>query len=213
MKKFHLISVPVFILGLTIFASPVQAATVAVQGSAELYNSNGQLHFSGFNSNVTVDSVTGLFSGYAWSDDFGWVAFGAQDNEQGPVLVDLDNGQVRGVAKILSSGEFIDFTANNSNVTLNLAGVAFAGYLFDETVGWIHFASPGVHLDSVLPANTPEPTPTPSSTPLPSPTPTPTSGGGLPTTGSSLGDLAVLGGGLVAVGGGLRVYRKRRVRA
>lgn len=180
-------------------ASPVAAATIQLQGASEAYNSNGQLHFSGFNSNVTIDTQTGEFAGYAWSDDWGWVAFGTEDNEQGPVLLDTETGQVGGVAKVLNTNTFIDFADHNSNVTFNTETSEFGGHVFEPNVGWFHLASPGVTLASTWPTPTPTPTPTPLATPSPTP---PSTGGGidLPTTGSPMGDAAVAGSVLLGIG-------------
>lgn len=199
------LSVFVFgLLGALVFPAVVLAESIALQGGATMASSGGMIHFTDHNSNVALDSDTGLMAGYAWSDDLGWVAFGTEDNEQGPVRVDLDSGEVGGFAKVLGSGGFIDFGAHNSNVILNLEDATLTGYLFDPTMGWINFGEPGVSLSQALP-EAPEPTPATTLSPTPV-----VNNGGLPTTGSALGDLAVVGGGLITLGGGLQVYRKRR---
>ncbi len=178
------------VAGLLLGASPVLAASIAIQGQATFANTGGKLHFSQYNSNVVLDSDTGHLSGYAWSDDTGWIAFGTQDNEQGPVQVNLQTGIFSGSAKVLATGTFIDFSQNSSQLILNTGTGQFSGHIFDPEMGWIEFGGTGneVVLAAALP-------------PAVSPTPTPASGIDLPTTGAAIGLMAVLGWALL--GGGV----------
>lgn len=200
--------------GILLSVSSVWAANVPIHGTAELYNSNTVLDFSGHNSNVTIDSDSGVLSGYAWNGDLGWVAFGSTDNPDGPVSVDLSTGKVSGVALVLNTGEKLDFAAHNSAVTLNTESGKWSGYVFSTNLGWIHFDYPGV----VLGTSWPTPTPTPTSTPTPTASPTKAASGtdkptgiSLPGTGAVVAGVAMVGYLLVGTGVGLRwPWRKRK---
>jgi len=118
------------------------------------------IDFTNYNSNVTVNAGFGniyTFSGYAFSEDMGWVAFGTVDNPLGPVTLNTGTGVVAGKAKILNTGAYLDFTSYNSNVTINFGSGNFSGYVFSEDVGWFDFGTTGVtatsfSLDSTAPS-------------------------------------------------------------
>lgn len=126
--------------------SKIHAASVSVIGKASVLNTaNSYLNFTNYNSSVTIDNVTGNFSGYAFLEDSGWVAFGTTDNAAGPVNVSLTTGVVTGKAKVLNTSANIDFTAYNSNVTVNTTTGVFTGYAFSEDQGWLNFSDTGVN--------------------------------------------------------------------
>jgi hypothetical protein len=133
-----------------------------------MVNTDAYLDFDSYNSNVMVDSVTGNFSGYAWLEDLGWVAFGTTDNAEGPVNMNMTSGAVTGKAEVVSTGAFLDFTNYSSNVSAVLATGIFSGHVWSEDVGWIDFADTGV--TSASPLLTPTPTSAPSSNSNPAPT-------------------------------------------
>lgn len=146
----------VSIFFLVLSASLAQAAQVAVTGKALVLNTNNSyLDFTNYNSNVTVNDSTGNFSGYAFLEDIGWVAFGTTDNASGPVTVNLTSGAVTGSARALNTSADIDFSNYNSNVTINLTSGAFSGFAFSEDVGWLNFSNTGVTLASSLGDMTP----------------------------------------------------------
>jgi len=127
----------------------VYAAGISVTGKAKILNTNNSyLDFTNYNSNVTVDDGSGNFSGYAFLEDMGWVAFGTTDNSLGPVNLNLTTGAVTGKAKVLNTGAYLDFTNYNSNVTVALATGVFSGYVFSEDMGWIDFSDTGVSSSS-----------------------------------------------------------------
>jgi len=127
----------------------VYAAGISVTGKAKVLNTNNSyLDFTNYNSNVTVDDGSGNFSGYAFLEDMGWVAFGTTDNSLGPVNLNLTTGAVTGKAKVLNTGAYLDFTNYNSNVTVALATGVFSGYVFSEDMGWIDFGDTGVSSSS-----------------------------------------------------------------
>lgn len=129
----------------------VRAASVAVTGLAKAANTGAFLNFnaSPYNSNVTVDSSTLQFSGYAWSEDVGWLAFGATDNPSGAVTVTAFPGTVRGKAYAMSTGAYLDFNAApyGSNVSISAAGT-LSGMAWSEDLGWIDFSAPTLTLTS-----------------------------------------------------------------
>src|SRR3990167_7031215 len=124
------------------------AANVNVTGSAAVLNTGSSLYFTGYNTNVTLSNDTHQFVGYAWSTDVGWLAFGAVDNPDGPVVFNPTSGVVSGKARIISTGATLDFNAApyNSNVIINSGG-SFTGYAWSTDIGWIDFSNvdaPGV---------------------------------------------------------------------
>lgn len=50
-----------------------------ITGQAYAINSGGTLDFDVANGNATIDSQTGKFTGFVWSDDLGWIDFGTDD--------------------------------------------------------------------------------------------------------------------------------------
>ena len=57
----------------------VAYSTGLVSGSAYVVNTGGTLDFDNNGSHVVVDTQTGIFSGYVWSNDLGWIDFGDGD--------------------------------------------------------------------------------------------------------------------------------------
>ncbi len=134
-----------FIFAFLFFSCPTRvsaASQIAISGKAKAVNTGAYFDFTGYNSSVKVNSDTGAFSGYVFSEDLGWVDFGNTDNTRGPVAVNISTGRVTGKAYVLNTGSYIDFSANNSNVKLE--GAAFTGYVFSDDIGWINFSDTGV---------------------------------------------------------------------
>jgi len=132
---------------LIFFTNPqkVKASSLSVTGHAKIMNTdNSYLDFTDYNSAVNIDDGTGYFSGYAFLEDIGWVAFGTTDNSLGPVEINLSNGAISGKAKVLNTDAYLDFTNYNSNVEVNLDTGAFSGYVWSKDVGWIDFTDTGV---------------------------------------------------------------------
>jgi len=121
---------------------PAFAAVYAVSGVATVENTGATINFTAEGGNVSIESTTGVFTGYAWSSELGWIAFGSADNPLGPVTVNLITHAVSGEAKVLNTGNYIDFrpTPEGSNVTIDASG-NFSGYAWSEDVGWINFAN------------------------------------------------------------------------
>jgi len=153
MKKILVLAGMVMVLvvmGMAIFSSSALATvsfSVSGQASSSLGGETKSLDFTNYNSNVKINITPGglyAFSGYAFSEDLGWVAFGTADNPAGPVYLNIVTGAVIGKAKVLNTGAYIDFGNYNSNVMVNLATGKFSGYAFSEDAGWFNFGSPGV---------------------------------------------------------------------
>lgn len=117
------------------------ADEVNVTGNAQALNTPGIIDFSNYNSNVKVNNVTGQFSGYGWSRDLGWVAFGAVDNPDGPVSYNATSGLLSGKARVQNTGAVLDFNAapRNANVRAHYDGT-FDGYAWSEDIGWFNFS-------------------------------------------------------------------------
>ncbi len=128
------------------FIKPVYAASLAIIGRA-ISTTGVYLDFANYNANVRVNWSTGDFSGYAFSEDIGWVAFGTDDNAEGPVHVNPSTGVVTGKAKAIATGAYLDFSAYNSNVTVDTSTGVLSGYVWSEDVGWLNFGDSGVSID------------------------------------------------------------------
>lgn len=129
------------------FIRPVYAASLAIIGKAISSSTGVYLDFASYNSNVRVNWSTGDFEGYAFSEDVGWVAFGTDDNDQGPVHVNPSTGVVTGKAKVIETGAYLDFTNYNSNVVVSTSTGVMSGYVWSEDVGWLNFGDSGVSID------------------------------------------------------------------
>ena len=121
---------------------------VSLIGQAQVLNTGEYLFFSSNNANATVNNNTQEFSGYAWSNDAGWVAFGTADNPDGPVIFSTSDGAVSGKATIINTGNSLDFNSApySSNVVISSSG-SFSGYAWSEDLGWIDFkgvSGPGI---------------------------------------------------------------------
>ncbi len=55
--------------------------TGAVSGSAHVMNTGNVLDFDNYGSNTFIDPTTGIFSGYVWSQDIGWISFDEEGEE------------------------------------------------------------------------------------------------------------------------------------
>ncbi len=53
----------------------VNLSTGAVTGKAKVLDTGAYLDFTNYGSNVTVVLSTGVFAGYVWSEDVGWIDF------------------------------------------------------------------------------------------------------------------------------------------
>lgn len=159
----------ILFLGFFLFIAPtrIYAADVNVAGKAKVANTNVYLDFNStpYNSNIKIDNTNGNFSGYVWSEDLGWVAFGTTDNPSGPVNLNLSTGVVSGKAYVLDTGAYLYFSGdipgsvplgNTSNVTVNIVTKAFSGNVWSEDLGWINFSDTGVatatSLDTTAPS-------------------------------------------------------------
>jgi len=131
----------------------VKAAGFAlVSGRAQVLNTNGYLNFTANSANVNIDTETCDFSGYAWSDDMGWVVFGTEEgNTDGPVTCNLTTGAVTGKAKVLVDDSVIDFNAApfGSNVFL-AANHTLSGYAWSTSLGWLNFSGAETEEDLIL---------------------------------------------------------------
>jgi hypothetical protein len=161
MSKSKILFISIGLIVTSLFtASSASAASVAVTGKAKVLNTdNSYLDFSNYNSNVVTDNSTGIFSGYAFLEDIGWIAFGTTDNTSGPVVYSTATGNVTGKAKSLTTGNFLDFTNYNSSVDVDLTTGSLSGYVFSEDVGWINFSDTGVQTS--VPTSAPSASPTP----------------------------------------------------
>jgi hypothetical protein len=134
-------------------------SAVSVTGStAVTVNSGEKIYFSTNNSNVTIDNYSRTMAGYGWSADLGWIDFGNIGSDPAsPVVADV-SGNLSGKAKVLNTGEYIDFNASPTGANVAIAsGGNFSGYAWNSDIGWINFSgvsAPSYNPD-LLPPNNP----------------------------------------------------------
>ena len=73
-------------------SAKVSLTTGKLSGQAYTSNTGTHLHFTNYNSDVEVELSTGGISGYAWSEDLGWVSFSTVE-VAGGLLPLQDTGQ------------------------------------------------------------------------------------------------------------------------
>lgn len=131
-----------------------------IVGSATVVNTSNKIFFSStvYGANVVIsdpdpaNSNRRTLSGYAWSQDIGWIKF--TQGETSGVFVDYATGAVSGSAYVLSTGNEIYFSSNNSNTVVNKDTGVFSGYAWSKDVGWIDFGTGSVYVkDSNPPLN------------------------------------------------------------
>jgi hypothetical protein len=134
------------------------AAPVSDSSEATILNTTKKIYFDSgatYHANVAIDNYTRQMSGYAWSEDMGWIDFGSDsDNSLGPVVADK-TGHLTGRAKAINGG-YIDFGTNSANVVITTPGGDFSGYAWSEDLGWIDFAgvsAPDYNPDLLAPDN------------------------------------------------------------
>ena len=91
----------------------VNLTTGAVTGKAKVLNTGAYLDFTNYGSNVTVALDTGVFSGYVWSEDVGWVDF----TDTG-----ISTTPLAGISTNIVDASFVPVTSpvvNMSNTSLN----------------------------------------------------------------------------------------------
>lgn len=118
------------------------------------------------NYGVNIPAASGSLSGYAWSENYGWLSFNAADIAGCPLgsCSAARNGNVlTGWARVLSirdaganSGGWSGFVSLDSATTgsilpygVTIAGTILSGYAWSDELGWIDFS--GV---SISPAQT-----------------------------------------------------------
>lgn len=135
-----IVAVSTFVLSLLMASTAALAGdTLSMGGTASVENTGGLIYFDSYESNVVVDAETGDVSGYAWSEDLGWIDFGNNGGDN-HVKVDMGSGVVTGVAYVSNTGATIDFTNFNSNVKVDFATGTLSGYAWSEDLGWIDFS-------------------------------------------------------------------------
>ncbi len=147
----------VFFVG-KLFATSI--VPISENSTALVLNTGQQILFdsSTHNSNVTIDYTTRQMTGYGWSTEMGWIYFGGgATNPDGPVIADM-RGVLSGKAKVLNTGNLIDFNVSptGSNVKIASGTGAFSGFAWSQDLGWIDFSGvsvPGFYLDVLSPDN------------------------------------------------------------
>jgi hypothetical protein len=156
-KKFHWVTLFLAIIFsaaiIYLSKSSVLAAGYGVTGQAQVLNTNSTLNFSGYNANVTISSTSGQFSGYVWSPDIGWIAFGTQDNPDGPVNFNPSTCMVLGKARVLNDGTTVDFNSAPYNSNVSIHSGNFSGYAWSNSIGWINFTGVSTSSDIFAPSS------------------------------------------------------------
>lgn len=134
---------------------------IAVVGgeTPTIVNTGGKLYFNSdvYHSNLVIDNYNGLFSGFVWSEDLGWIDFANTGSSPAdPVTVSV-TGNLTGRAKVINTGEYIYFTPADyaSNVAIAVGG-NFSGFAWSADLGWINFngvTAPTFGRDTAAPNN------------------------------------------------------------
>lgn len=114
----------------------------------------------GVDYGVDIDETTGKFSGYAWSENIGWISFADFDGDGDidaddeniagspcapncEAVLDLENGEVLGWARVLLTGEWIKLRGTAQDGTdygLYVSENEFHNWAYgNELTGWISF--------------------------------------------------------------------------
>lgn len=149
-----------------LFTTPVQAATIPLDGYAWSENI-GWIQFKNtgaINYGVLVDTSNGNFSGYAWSENLGWLSFDVSDTASCGSRANLNTqtGVVTGWAKFLINGECVKLDPA-SGVTYNNNNNKFSGFAWGgEITGWIKWQhnNPSYYVESLSPIVAPPAAPT-----------------------------------------------------
>ncbi|KUK77824.1 MAG: Uncharacterized protein XD93_0052 [candidate division WS6 bacterium 34_10] len=135
------------------------AGATPILGSATVSNTSNLIFFTSeiYGANVVIsdpdsnNSNIRTISGYAWSQDIGWIEFTA--NTTPGVFVDYSTGQVSGSAYVMDTGNILDFDNYGSNTVVDPTTGVFTGYVWSQDVGWIHFDSDVYVKDTLAPNN------------------------------------------------------------
>ncbi len=159
------IGITLFLISYFLFISPTSAqTTVGLDGWAwsSLPSGNspdtgaGWIHFKGPTYQVVADSSTGNLSGYAWSENYGWLSFNASDVSGCPTSpcqpnVNPSTGAVTGWARFIAApagtgaiwNGWVHLAGSNYGVTYNSGSQQFSGFAYGENyIGWMHWAGP-----------------------------------------------------------------------
>ena len=137
--------------GDAVHGGPVKVtyATGDLTGQAYALNTGGFIDFDAYNSNAYIDTTTGEFKGYGWSNDGGWVNFedtGARVDEEGkPNNPTATHGYS-------SAAKTLEYTSGNWGMASGPAGPYFewsgatdtagtSGYALGVDGYWVYFGT------------------------------------------------------------------------
>lgn len=136
--------VPVIVI--PIFFLSRASASDEVAGSATVLNTSNKIYFTSteYNANVSISELDAgtnkrTISGYAWSEDVGWIQFTAEQGRTSGVFVNYATGKIEGSAYVINTGYLISFDGYNSNAKVDTNTGAFSGFVWSENLGWIDF--------------------------------------------------------------------------
>ncbi|HCC68166.1 TPA: hypothetical protein DEP90_03130 [Patescibacteria group bacterium] len=147
--RWFLVIVPILItaiiLSITIFAGD----PTPIRGLANMVNTGATLDFTlTYSSNVTItdpdpgNSNIRTLSGYAWSEDLGWIDFTG-------VTVVYASGDLVGTASVINTGSILDFDNYNNDASINTTTGQFQGNVWSIDTGWIDMADTGVYVEEI----------------------------------------------------------------
>lgn len=185
MRKFIFIFSVLFISGVfSLLPFQVKAETLALSGyawsdvpenSQSIANGAGWISFAGPGYGVSVDTVTGRFSGYAWSEHYGWLSFNdgtvsGSNNLSGcpsgtcRAEMNPSTGALSGWAKFLNgspTGSYDGWVKLGTyGATYNFGTQEFTGYAWGhDLVGWVSLRGATYGVDTDVPTIVPDLTP------------------------------------------------------
>jgi len=134
------------------------AGETDVLGTAISSNTGNTIYFHSdtYNSNVVIsdpdpgDTNRRVITGYAWSEDLGWIKF--TQGETSGVYVTYATGDITGQAYVVNTGGTLDFDSSNGNAAINPNTGVFSGYVWSADVGWVDLGDVYIK-DTLKPSN------------------------------------------------------------
>lgn len=151
-----------FVLPLLFFfvQKTFSAGETSVMGYAQSKTTGNLIFLSSdtYGANIKIsdpdsnDNNSRIISGYAWSEDVGWIKF--TSGETSGVKVVYSTGKITGQAYVVNTGGILDFDNYNSETIINPSTGAISGYVWSEDIGWIEFNPDHTYVkDSKKPSN------------------------------------------------------------
>ena len=127
---------------------------IEVLGSATVLSTSNHIYFTSdvYGANVVIsvpdpeNDNRREITGYAWSEDLGWIRFAPEEGQTDGVFVDYDTGVVTGSAYVLNTEQKLLFHENDNSVVVDTITGEFEGYIWSEDLGWVDLGNNQVYV-------------------------------------------------------------------